>query len=167
MPLQQEIIELVQRVADIAGATQRSVSYLVFAGLLASAGLAWELYTPGGLLWWNIVKCGLILLPAIVWLFVWLVLNQLQEAPNLVAELAQQEEGMLNNLHNLSFSQPNGLKGVFTTLREFRKEDGLSIIFDTIGGISLLANPLFALMAFISAALLVLLIIAAPLILIL
>ena len=157
MPTRQEVVELVQRIADIAGATQKSVSYLVMVGVLASGYLAWELYTPGGMWWWNVIKCSLIMLPALLWIFVWVVLNQLQDAPNLVAELVQQEDDVLNNPHSHGFSQPNGLRSLFGTLREFRKEDGLSIMFDTIGGVTLLANPLFALLAFVAAAILLML----------
>lgn len=166
MAVQINIVEWIQSIANVASSAQRKISYLLVVGLAASAYLAWELYTPAGALWWNIIKCGLVLLPGLIWVFVWSVLNQLKEAPELVANLVQQEDGVFNNLASLNLKQPDGLRSVFSSLREFRKEEGFGIVFETISGVALLANPFFAVFALATALGLLSLIVIVPFVLI-
>ena len=160
------IIRTVNRVAVIAGSIKRKLAYFVFAGMLACGFLAWSVYSSESALWWNVVKCTLLLLPALVWAFIWSVLAQLQEAPVLVSQMVENDNGLFNNLEHLSLREPNGLSGVFSTLREFRQEDGLSVVFDTLGGVSLLSNPLFAIFAFANWAILFTLMVVALMVLI-
>lgn len=161
-----DITKLLERVSTIAAGAQRKITYLVVVGLAASAYLAWQLFNPESAVWWNAIKCGLVMLPVLVWCFIWYVLSGLQEAPQLVSKIAQQEDGVLSNLQNLSLKQPDGLRGLFSTFRTFRQEQGFSVVLDTIGGVTLLANPVFAAFAFLCAALILLLIIIAPVVLI-
>lgn len=148
------LLSVVNRVADIASSIKRKLAFFVFLGLVASGFLAFSAFSADSQLWWNLVKCALLMLPALVWLFIWSVLAQLQEAPVLVSQLVADDQGLFNNVENLSLSEPNGLSGVFATLREFRQEDGLSIIFETMSGVTLLANPAFAIFAFANWAIL-------------
>ena len=160
------VLSVIDRMADIAGGVKRKLSYFVLVGVAASAFLGWSVYSQESALWWNVVKCGALALPALIWVFVWFVLAQLQQAPTLVAALIEDDDGLFCNLQNLSLSEPNGLSGVFGTIREFRQEDGPSVVFETLSGVSLLANPLFAIFAFANWAILFALIIVALLILI-
>jgi hypothetical protein len=105
------------------------------------------------------------LLPALLWLVIWLVLNQLRDAPKLLAELARDEHGFIANLSDFSLEQPTSLRGLYATVREFRQADGLDVVTDTISGIALIANPLFAILAFLSMPILLFLICITPLLL--
>lgn len=148
------VYRVVERVADIAGSVKRKLSYFVIVGLAATVYLAWLVYSPDSSLGWNVFKWGVLAIPALVWAFVWSVLAQLQEAPALVSQLVEDDDGVFSNLESLSLSEPKGLSGVFSTLREFRQEDGLSTVFETLSGIGFLANPLFAIFAFAALAIL-------------
>jgi len=163
----QELTELLQRVSELAASAQRKIGYLIVVGLAASAYLAWRLFDAESAVWWNAIKCGAVMLPALLWCFVWTVLNQLQEAPELVAKLSDPQDGVLTNLDSLSLKKPEGLRSLFSTLRRFRQEEGFEVVFETISGITLLANPVFAATAFVCVALLMLFIIVAPLVLLL
>lgn len=165
MDIQLQVRQLLEQVADVADSTQKTVRYLVVTGVLATVFLAWKLYTPGGLLWWNLLKCGLLALPSLIWLFVWGVLSQLKQAPELVTELVSQEDGLFQNLSALSMAKKQGLSSLFSTLRAFKQEEGLEVVFDTIGGVTILANPLFAILALLSAFALVGLILLVPFVL--
>lgn len=158
---------LIDRIADIANSVQTKLNWFLGVGMLASATLVWELYSNESALWWNTVKCGLVVLPILVWVVVWLVLSQLREAPRLVAELANDDEGAFANLSDLNLKEPDGLRSVYRTIREFRKEDGFDVVFDALGGIALIANPLFFIVAFLSIVLISMLIIIAPFVLLL
>jgi len=158
-------MSLITRVGEIATSLQSKLTWFLGIGVVATLMLAWEIYSSDSALWWNVLKCGLVSLPALIWVFVWLVLNQLREAPALVAELTSDDDGVFNNLQELSVRKPSGLRGLFSTLAAFQREDGFEIVFETIGGLSLIANPLFAIVAFISMAALGMLILIAPLIL--
>jgi len=159
------VIALVSRIGEIAEGALAKITWFVIAGLVASAGLGWKLYSADSALWWNIVKCTLVILPALIWALVWFVLSQLRDAPKLVASLAEDDDGVFSNLDQFSLKEPSGLRGVASSLNEFRKEDGLSVIFDTVGGITLIANPLFVLVAFLAMIILFLLILIAPIVL--
>ena len=156
---------VVNKIGEIANGLQRKLSYFVVLGLVASLALAWKAFTPESVFWWNALKCGVLLLPSLVWVIVWFVLDQLREAPNLVAELSHDENGVLANLGDFSLKEPEGLRGVFSTIKEFRKEEGFEVVFDTISGVALIANPLFAILAFLSMAVLMVLILITPFVL--
>lgn len=159
------VVSLVNRIGEIAEGALAKITWFVVIGVLASGGIAWKLYSADSALWWNLIKCGLVLLPALIWALVWFVLSQLRAAPALVADLAQDDDGLLSNFDKFSLQEPNGLRGVASTLNEFRKEEGLSVIFDTIGGIALIANPLFAVVALLAMVGLFSLILIAPFVL--
>jgi len=163
----EKLTTVVGRIGEIAAGVQSKLRWFLAIGFIATLILLWQAYTPDGALWWNITKCGLISMPVLILGFVWSVLNQLREAPSLVAELTSDDKGLFANFDELSIREPNGLRGVFSTVAAFRREDGLSVVFDTIGGISLIANPVFALLAFIAMGLLLMLILIAPLALLL
>ncbi|NND00910.1 MAG: hypothetical protein HKN85_12080 [Gammaproteobacteria bacterium] len=165
--MQNEITEFLEGVAAVAGSTQRKLGWLVGAGLVASASLAWQAYSSDSNLWWNVTKCLLIMLPSLVWCFVWSVLGQLREAPALAATMARREDGLFANFQHSRLQDKGGIQSVFRILRAFREEEGLGVVLDTIGSVTLLGNPFFAAFAFIMVAILIFFIMIAPLLLLL
>jgi len=150
MAIQEDILDSFERIASIAEGAQRWVLYLVVFSLFVSAYLAWSAYSPDSALWWNIVKCGVLLLPALLWAFIYSILSELREAPTTVASLVNGEDGLLQNLNEFGFSKPQSLRGVFSIVRAFRRQEGLSVLFEAVSGIALIANPLFAIMALLA-----------------
>jgi len=165
MHVAEQLKRVLDRIADIANSLQTKLAYLLGIGVIASAALAWNFFSSESALWWNVVKCGLVVFPVVVWILIWFVLNQLRDAPSLITELANDDEGVFANLGDFSVKEPDGLRGIFSTIKEFRKEDGFDVIFDTISGIALIANPLFAILAFLSMVLLLILIVITPFVL--
>lgn len=155
------VSNVVDQVAAIAAGIKRKLSYFVLFGLVATGYLAWSIYSPDSAAWWNALKCGALAIPALIWVFIWSVLAQLQQAPELVSQLMDDDDGLFANLEHLSLSEPQGLSGVFNTLREFKQEDGLSVVFETLSGVGLLANPVFAIFAFAASTVLFIFILVA------
>jgi len=156
------VISVVNRIAEIAASALAKITWFVVVGLIASASLCWEFYSTESALWWNLVKCGVIAVPALICALVWFLLNQLRAAPELIANLAEDEDGVFANLDQFSLREPDGLRGVVSSLKEFREDDGLGVVFDTIGGVALIVNPLFALLTVLAMIGLLLLILVAP-----
>lgn len=166
MAEQNDILESFERIASIAKGAQRWIFYLLIFGLLVSAYLAWSAYSQESAVWWNIVKCGLILLPALVWCFIYSVLTELREAPQTVASLVHGEDSLFGNFSEFSVSKPKSLLGVFSIVRAFRRQQGLGVLFEAISGIALIANPFFAFMALLSWFVLVCFVFIIPFVLI-
>lgn len=166
MAIQDDILDSFERIARIAEGAQRWVLYLVLFGLLVSAYLAWSAYSANSALWWNIVKCSLLMLPALLWLFIYSILTELREAPATVAGLVNGEDGVLQNLSEFSFSKPQSLSGVFSIVRAFRRQEGLGVLFEAVSGITLIANPFFAVLAFLAFVVLVCFVFIVPFVLI-
>jgi hypothetical protein len=154
----------VNRIGEVADGLASKVKWFALIGLAASAGLAIKLYSAESALWWNVIKCGVVSLPALIWLFVWFVLEQLREGPDKLAELSQGGADELYQQLKTSVSEPSGLRGLYSTVKALRQADGVGAIFDTIGGIGLMVNPLFALLALIAMLLLILMMLIAPLV---
>jgi hypothetical protein len=93
------------------------------------------------------------------------VLNQLKEAPELVSQLINDDDGLVENVQSFSLQEPDGLRGLFSTVRAFRQEEGFDVVFDTISGVGLIINPFFAFLAFLAMSLLFLFILIAPFVL--
>jgi len=102
------------------------------------------------------------MVPALVWCFVWNVLGGLQQTPTLISSLASQEEGVVSNVQSLSLQKKEGLRSLFDTLRAFRNQEGLEVVMNTIGGLALLANPVFVAFTFLCMAILLLFMVIAP-----
>ena len=167
MTIQSELCETLNAIADVAESVKRKLGWFLAIGLVASAGMAFQAYSPTSALWWNVFKCGFILLPSLIIAFIWNALGQLKEAPELAASLASNEDGLIGTLQSSGLSRSSGVTGLFGTLRAFRKEQGLGVVLDTIGNVTLLANPLVALISIVMIVILVLMIIVAPLLLLL
>ena len=157
--------EILRGTANVAKSLQSKVGFFALLGFIASASIAWMFYSNESSLTWNLVKCGIVLMPAIVVTSVWLVLGKVVDAPKQISRLAN-EQGLINNLQKLGIKKPDSFRGLISTVRAIRSEDGLGSITEAVGGILLLSNPAFLLFAFISLAVLLVLIIIAPFVLI-
>lgn len=161
----EKLLAVADRIGAIADGAQRKLRYFVFVGVLASSALAAIAFSIDSPWWWNTLKVGLLLLPAIIWCVVLLVLNQLKEAPELVSQLINDDDGLVENVQSFSLQEPDGLRGLFSTVRAFRQEEGFDVVFDTISGVGLIINPFFAFLAFLAMSLLFLFILIAPFVL--
>jgi hypothetical protein len=162
-----KLLAVAERIGSIADSTQRKCRYFVLIGAVASAVLAFYAFSIDSLWWWNALKMGVLLLPAIIWCVVLLVLNQLKEAPELISQLVNDDSGLVENIHNFSLKEPDGLRGLFSTVKAFKQEEGFEVVFDTISGIGLIINPFFAFLAFLAMTILFLFILIAPFVLLL
>lgn len=158
----EKLLSVADRIGAIADGAQRKLRYLVLIGTIASMSLATIAFSMDSPWWWNCLKVGLLLLPAFVWCVVLLVLNQLKEAPELVSQLVNDDNGLVENIQNFSLKEPDGLRGLFSTVRAFRQEEGFDVVFDTISGVGLIINPFFAFLAFFAMAILFVFILIAP-----
>jgi len=161
---QQKLATLVKRISSIAGATQKGLSYFLCVGGLATVYLVWASYSAESELWWNVLKGVLLIWPVAILLFVWSVLGQLSEVPESVAKLNQDTRTAYAGIKEVKIREPKGLRGMFSVLNTFRREDSLSVIFDTVGGISLLVNPFFLFVISLSSVFVVLFTLTAPLV---
>jgi len=164
MRARSDIIDFFEQIANVAQRAQRKVSYLLGAGLLATTYLGFELVSVTSPLWLNILKILLISVPVLIWLLVWSVLGGLAQAPAAVANLASGESDLIPELK--SINKPGTLRGLFSAIRAFRRDEGFSILFDAVSGIGIIANPLFAILAFIALPLLLVLVLVAMIVLI-
>ncbi len=164
MQAHSDIVDFFERIANIAQSAQRKVSYLLVAGLLATAYLGFELVSAASPLWWNILKVILVATPVLIWCFVWSVLGGLTQAPVAVANLASGQSELIHELK--SINEPRSLRGLFSAVRAFRREEGFGVLFDAVSGIGMIASPLFAIMAFVALPLLLLLVLVSVVVLI-
>lgn len=163
--IQNEISEFLERLAGIAEAVQTRLMWLLGVGVTASALLAWQAYSPESAIWWNVLKCGLIMVPALIWSLIWLLFGQLQEAPEVAAEMLSDEQGVMANLKATGLTESVGVRSIFKTLLALRREEGFAEILETIGSVSLLTNPLFVALAFVMMGLMMFFVLLAPLLL--
>lgn len=162
MEIKQELVDFFTAIASFADRLQRRLAWFLGICLVASLGLAWHAYSAVSPLWWNVVKCGLLLLPILVWAGIWLMLSQLQEVPELAANFAARDDYALNNISPDAVANKTGLLTLFSTIREIRNNESLAAIAESIGSVTLLANPIFAIFAFLMLVILFLLVIIAP-----
>ena len=164
MQARSDITDFFEQIANVAQSAQRKVSYLLGVGVLATAYLGFELVTPESSFWWNIVKVLLVSIPVLIWWFVWSILGGLTKAPAAVAHLASGESELVPQLK--SINKPGTLRGLFSAVRAFRREEGFGVLFEAVSGIGITANPLFAIMAFVALPLLLMLVLIAIVVLI-
>jgi hypothetical protein len=165
MDSQTKIAEFLERLASLASRLQRKLSWLIGTGFAVSAVLAWMAFDMDSATGWNVVKCGLIMLPSLVWVLIWSILGQLKDAPQLASALANRDDSLFQTIQKSGFSDAVNVRSIFSTLRAFRQEEGLGVVVDTIGNVTLLANPLFAIFAFIMMTIMIIFIVISPIIL--
>lgn len=159
------IIAVADRIGSIAESIHNKLRYFVVLGILASSVLAYYVFDGDSSWWWNTLKVGVLLAPAFIWLMVLLALRQLREAPELVSKLVNDDDGLFENINSFSLKEPSGLKGLVSTVRAFRQEDGLGAVFDTISGVGLMVNPFFLFLSFFALVVLFMFILIAPFVL--
>lgn len=160
-----ELDGVMRSAATIAGKVNAKMGVFVLVGLLASASIAWLLYSSDSSIGWNITKCVIVMLPAFVMCLIWQTLAKISGAPKQLAGLTK-DEGLIANFKASGIKKPDSLRGLISTLRIIRNEESLSGVVDAVGGITLLVNPAFLFVTCISIAILLVLIIVAPLLLI-
>ena len=146
--------EWVQQVAVVATKLEFMVTAVLLIGACSVAAIGSKLYTPDGLLWWNIIKIGVFVLPLLIWFVFWTVIRQLVDGPQEMAEIATDDDNVIGStfeqMREISFKEPKGVFSLLRSVRQLRKTDGLEMVFDTVSGIALLANPIFALAVVLS-----------------
>ena len=162
LKFQQEFSEVLESSANIANKVNSKVSILALLGLLASGSIAWLLYSQESSLFWNGIKCGVVLLPAIITCFIWRTLANIINAPDHFSSLINDDNGLVSNVKSLCINKPNSFRGLLSTIRSIRNEESLAEIMDALSGVLILANPLFLILAFISITILLMLIIISP-----
>lgn len=158
-PLNKKQIALertVKIVKTIAGGTQKGLSYFLIVGIVSTLYCLYLSYSSEVSHWWNAVKGIIIVAPVVLLGFVWTVLGQLREAPDNLAKLNQGTRNAYSGIKELK-NEPKGLRGLFRVLNQFRREGNLFEVFDTVGSIGLMVNPLFLFLVFLAAVILFLL----------
>ncbi len=145
----ERLANLFEQVADIAQSIQKKLAWFLLLAVVCVAVLAFKLISAEHSVWWNVFVGLTIGLPLLVWVFIWYVLGQLCDAPDLAADLMKDQDGALANLGEISVSQPNGLRGLAATVQQFRQHDGLETVFDAIKGIGLLISPVFLVLSIV------------------
>ena len=154
---QQQAFAAVKRVAVIAGSTQRGLSYFLALGVVASLYLIWLAYSADSANWWNAVKALLLVWPSAILGFTWLTLGQIHEAPASMSKLNQDTKTAYQGIKDVKIREPKGIRGMLKVLYQFHREGSLTTIFETVGGIGLLLNPIFLFLVCLSAVVLLML----------
>lgn len=141
------IVKVFEKIGAFAAGLRRRLSYLLALSLSCYGYLAFQLCTPDSALWWNLIKCGVFALPLLVWGAVWFVLGQLRDAPETASGLVAGKDNILQHFSSLDEQKVSGVRGVYGTLKMLSEQEGLEDVMDTISGVGLLINPLFALLA--------------------
>ncbi len=138
------------QVAKLAAKLEAVVTVILVLGLCAVASIGIKLYAPDSPLWWNLLKLALPAIPLLIWFVFWLIIKQLADAPQALAQLSTSANSpiasSINQLRQGSFKQPRGLFSLLSSMRQVRNTPGLEDLVDALGGIALLANPWFALL---------------------
>jgi hypothetical protein len=159
------VIAVAERIGIIAESLHNKLRFFVLLGAGACMLLAFTAFDIDSPWWWNSVKVGMFMIPSFIWLLVLLVLKQLKETPELVSESLGGDDGLVQDLKSVSLDSPVGLRSLYSSVRAFRQEEGFEAVFDSISGIGLIINPLFAFIAFFAMAILFLFILIAPFVL--
>ncbi|MBX2848410.1 MAG: hypothetical protein KTR16_08820 [Acidiferrobacterales bacterium] len=106
--------------------------------------------------------CGLVLLPISIIVIVWRTLANLSDAPSHLSTLFNKNRRITSTLKSVR-ENPKNIRGLISTIRIIRNQEGLEESFSSIGGVTLLINPLFLLITFLSIVTVSILIILAPL----
>lgn len=156
------MLNVINRIAKIAASLQKKLVILIAVGAVATSILAFKAFDMDSVWWWNVLKMSILFFPALIWAGVIWVLNQLQEAPEIVSSLLKKDSQVLASASNVNIKKPTGLIGLITTIRSIKNHEGLEFVFDAIAGVGLLVNPVFAVVSFFSLIVLFFFIVIAP-----
>jgi len=143
MSVVDNIVSAFEGVASVASGLQRWLSYFLLFSVSASVFLAFQAYSVDSALWWNMVKCIAICLPAIILLIVWHVLGQLGDSPETVKTVIEDKDRVFQHFSGMNFDEAKSTKGAYRTLKTLAQQDGLEEVMETVSGITLLINPVF------------------------
>lgn len=159
------LINILSRIASVADSLRRKIFVFLAVALLFLGLLCVDLYSAEAVWWWNLFIIGFVFLPWLVWGFIWMILGQLRQTPELAKELLQDKDELLASFDNKDIAEPKGFRGVLTTINQIRKHEGLEDLFDTIAGIGLICNPIFLLLAFLFLLMITVLMFITPIVL--
>jgi len=166
-----EVGQLFNIVGSIAGGLKNSILTVFIGGVSAASFLAWQWIDFSTSYYWIILKTLPLLIPLVLWGFLYMVIAELAELPNL-AKTAKQDgtdaiQSIKNKKQRTATAPPSGFFGKLKKLfRILRGAGNLAAIIGAVQGVVLIANPLFGLLLFISGLVLMLLIFTALLVLI-
>ena len=165
MDLGDEIVDFLARLASFAETVQRRLGWFLVIAFVLSTLLAIQVFSSQSSIWWNVAKCGAVMLPIAIWGLVWVLLSQIKATPEVISSLAADQDFSLSGLRALAAEPKTGLISLFGTVRELRNNDAFESVTDAIGSVTLLANPLFMILAFAMLAVLVLILLVSPVLL--
>ena len=136
---------------------------------IASLYLAGLLFALESSIWWNTVKVIAVLIPAILWAFLWFMLAQLQSLPEHVKSLSVSNDTDPNNLLSGLQQTAKESRGIFRVIRllwQVKSHEGMAAVIESVGGLGLLLNPLFLIVMGVTGIILLLFILLAILLLV-
>jgi len=122
------------------------------------------MYSSESALWWNVTKVLFVAWPSLILGLTWTILGQLHEAPESMNKLNLDTRAAYQGIKEVKLREPKGIRGMLRVLYSFHREGSLGTIFDTVGGITLLLNPLFLFVVCLSSVILFMLSLTALLI---
>lgn len=137
------IVGAFERVGSVADGIQRGLGYFLILSASASFYLAYQAYSFDSAVWWNVIKCVVLCLPALVLMLVWFVLGQLRDSPETVKTLIQDKDRVFQHFSDMNLDEAKSTKGAYRTLKTLAQQDGLEEVMETVSGVGLLLNPLF------------------------
>lgn len=164
-----EVVQAFNLVGSIAGGLKKSIFYVLISGVGAISYLSWQWIDFSTSFTWIILKLLPFLAPLALWGLLYFVISELAELPSLVKIAKTDGENAIQSIKNRNEApeKPKGFFGKLKSLfRVLRGAGNLSAIVGAVQGVALIANPIFALLIFISGLVLSLLIFIALLVLI-
>ena len=166
MSVLDQIQSLFEKIGYVAEGMRRKLGYFLLLGLAASIYTASVVYSAESFLWWNVIKCLIVMLPSLVLLCIWIILGQVRQAPEVASNLLDDRDEILQGFTELEVSNVTSLTGAYGALKTLRQQEGLEDVMEAISGVGILINPLFALLAVLSFIGLLTLLIWAPILMV-
>ena len=164
-----EVGQLFNLVGSIAGGLKNSILTVFIGGISAASFLAWQWIDFSTSYYWIILKTLPLLIPLILWGFLYMVIAELAELPNLAKIAKQDGNDAIQSIKNKKqhTEKTSGFFGKIKSLfRILRGAGNLAAIVGAVQGVVLIANPFSALLFFISGLVLILFVFIALLVLI-
>ena len=154
---------------SIAEGLKNSIFYVFAGGASATLFLAWQWIDFSTSIFWVVVKVLPFIIPLTLWGFLLMVISDLAELPSRTKTAKHDGNAVVQRLkgNKPKNEQPSGFFGRLKKLfRMLRSAGNLAAIVEAVAGVIVIANPIFALLAFISGLALTLLMLISILILI-
>lgn len=152
-----QLLQVSRQVAGIAQSIHRKIILYVILGAVGSGALVWQFYAVDNALWHNVILIVLLFLPALIWLIFLSLLSQVTDLPEQISEVVEQraELGVISQQFTTQ-QKSEGLRALLSMFRRLKASGLLEEVLGATASLSLLANPLFLILLFISAIFLLL-----------